>query len=125
MIENKDIELILQYGVGRSGLSNENEVIASALRELLSYRNVGTVEGYEIAINSYTDAYNRMKEYKSKISRKIRPTFLRNLSDTTSLWSCECGYGFKTHHEPGILEGTNVLFCSNCGVAYDWVSEEE
>lgn len=125
MVENRELELIIYSGVGRSGIANENEVITSALRELLDYRNIGTVEGYEIAIKSSMENYNLMKEYKDNTSKKIHPKFMYNLSDTTSFWVCECGYGFKTTHEPGILKGTDVHFCSECGVAYDWSENEE
>ena len=38
-----------------------------ALEEIQQYRAIGTVEGYENAIKSYTETYILMKEYKSKL----------------------------------------------------------
>lgn len=86
MVESKHLEMIICNGVGRSGLANENEVITSALRELLRYRDVGTVEGFETAIRSSLEYYNLMKEYKQQTEdvRKIIPKFSHNLSDVTS-----------------------------------------
>ena len=67
MTENESIENILYMGVGRSGLENEPHEIAQALSELMEYRAIGTVEGYERAIQSSIENYNLYREYKAKV----------------------------------------------------------
>lgn len=54
----------------------------------------------------------------------IKPEFLHNRSDSVSVWICQCGEMFTTHHNSGVLEGTDVHFCSKCGVKYDWSDED-
>ena len=57
--------------------------------------------------------------------KPICPEFLRNSSDTVSLWRCTCGHAFTTKHEPGTLRGTDVMYCSKCGREYNWLHSEE
>ena len=38
-----------------------------SVKEIQQYRAIGTVKGYENAINAYTETYILMKEYKSKL----------------------------------------------------------
>lgn len=51
-------------------LSNQETIefkkALACLEELQQYRAIGTVEGYENAIEAYTETYILMKEYKSK-----------------------------------------------------------
>lgn len=56
----------------RKGIFCINDFVAietaiQALAEIQQYRAIGTVEGYENAINAYTETYILMKEYKSKL----------------------------------------------------------
>lgn len=49
--------------------------------------------------------------------------FLHNRSDTVSVWKCpQCGHTFTTNHNPGVLEGTDVLYCCKCGYKFNWNS---
>lgn len=53
----------------------------------------------------------------------VHPEFLHNRSDTVSVWRCKCGHAFTTSHEPGVLNGTDVNFCSKCGDKFMWYQE--
>lgn len=75
------------------------------------YRAIGTIEECRTAME--------------KTKPTIKPVFLRNLSDTVSVWKCNCGAIIKTTHEPGILKGNNTKFCSQCGCEFDFGSEED
>lgn len=57
---------------------------------------------------------------KKASNSKIRPIFLRNSSDTVSVWECKCGNIFKTFHKEGVLDDTDINYCSKCGCEYDW-----
>lgn len=66
-------------------------------------------------------------DYKKMLKREKteRPIFMHNRSDTYSVWKCqECGTMFTTTHEPGILAGTEVYYCSKCGQKFDWSVDE-
>ena len=67
-------------------------------------------------------------DYRKLLKREKpeRPVFNHNRSDTCSVWKCpECGTTFTTTHEPGILAGTDVYYCSKCGQRFDWGWEED
>lgn len=55
-----------------------------------------------------------------------RPIFNHNLSDTLSLFHCECGNAIKVSHDIGIIDNSNVPnYCSKCGCRLDWSDENE
>lgn len=68
-------------------------------------------------------AYQCVQNYMSD-RHLIMPEFLHNRNDTTSVWMCRCGHTFTTTHEPGVLDGTDIKFCSKCGVEFNWSSED-
>lgn len=55
-----------------------------------------------------------------------RPIFNHNLSDTLSLFHCECGNAIKVSHDIGIMDNSNAPnYCSKCGCRLDWSDENE
>lgn len=55
-----------------------------------------------------------------------RPIFNHNLSDTLSLFHCECGNAIKVSHDIGIMDNNNAPnYCSKCGCRFDWSDENE
>ena len=54
-------------------------------------------------------------------SEAIKPIFNHNLSDTLSLFHCECGNAIKVSHDIGIMNNNNAPnYCSKCGCRLDW-----
>ena len=61
-----------------------------------------------------------------KENEAIKPIFNHNLSDTLSLFHCECGNIIKVSHDIGIMNNNNAPnYCSNCGCRLDWSDEDE
>ena len=55
----------------------------------------------------------------------MKPIFNHNLSDTLSLFHCECGNAIKVSHDIGIMNNNNAPnYCSKCGCRLDWSDEE-
>jgi hypothetical protein len=55
----------------------------------------------------------------------MKPIFNHNLSDTLSLFHCECGNAIKVSHDIGIMDKNNAPnYCSECGCKLDWSDEE-
>jgi hypothetical protein len=51
--------------------------------------------------------------------------FNHNLSDTLSVFHCECGNTIKVSHDIGIMANNNAPnYCSKCGCRLDWGDEE-
>lgn len=54
-----------------------------------------------------------------------KPIFSHNLSDTLSVFYCECGNTIKVSHDVGIMDNNNAPnYCSNCGCRLDWSDSE-
>ena len=59
----------------------------------------------------------------SAIEKQIpkKPIFNYNLSDTSSVFHCECGNIIKVSHDIGIMDNNNAPnYCSKCGCRLDW-----
>ena len=81
-------------------------IIRDVMEEVKQYRELGTVEELRIA-----------KE--KQIPKK--PIFNYNLSDTSSVFHCECGNIIKVSHDIGIMDNNNAPnYCSKCGCRLDW-----
>lgn len=51
--------------------------------------------------------------------------FNHNLSDTLSVFHCECGNIIKVSHDVGIMNNNNAPnYCSKCGCRLDWSDED-
>lgn len=86
------------------------EVAVKALEELQQYRAIGTPEECRAA------AVNQTAK---------KPIFNHNLSDTLSIFHCECGNKIKVSHDIGIMNNNNAPnYCSKCGCRFDWSDEE-
>ena len=49
-----------------------------------------------------------------------KPIFNHNLSDTLSVFNCECGNIIKVSHDVGIMNNNNAPnYCSKCGCRLD------
>lgn len=56
----------------------------------------------------------------------MKPIFNHNLSDTLSVFHCECGNTIKVSHDVGIMNNNNVPnYCSKCGCRLDWSDDDE
>jgi hypothetical protein len=54
-----------------------------------------------------------------------KPIFNHNLSDTLSVFHCECGNTIKVSHDIGIMNNNNAPnYCSKCGCRLDWSDGE-
>lgn len=54
-----------------------------------------------------------------------KPIFNHNLSDTLSVFHCECGNAIKVSHDIGIMNNNNAPnYCSKCGRRLDWSDEK-
>lgn len=76
MTENEALEIIKTVNEDYFQPDNSNEfddinesfeMAIQALEQIQEYRAIGTVEGYENAIQSSINNYNLMKEYKAKV----------------------------------------------------------
>lgn len=77
-----------------------------ALEEVQQYRAIGTPKECRAAAVKQTAK---------------KPIFNHNLSDTLSVFHCECGNTIKVSHDIGIMDKNNAPnYCSNCGCRLDW-----
>ena len=50
-----------------------------------------------------------------------QPIFQFNLSNTTTIFNCQCGVKIKVHHDIGIMDNNDAPnYCNNCGIKLDW-----
>lgn len=96
----------------------ENE----AIREVRF--NMSTIGLSDKAAKRVVEARNiAIKALEKQIPKK--PIFNHNLSDTLSVFHCECGNVIKVSHDVGIMDNNNAPnYCSKCGCRLDWSDEE-
>jgi hypothetical protein len=96
----------------------ENE----AIREVRF--NMSTIGLSDKAAKRVVEARNMaIKVLEKQIPKK--PIFNHNLSDTLSVFHCECGNAIKVSHDIGIMDNNNAPnYCSKCGCRLDWSDEE-
>lgn len=96
----------------------ENE----AIREVRF--NMSTIGLSDKAAKRVVEARNMaIKVLEKQIPKK--PIFNHNLSDTLSVFHCECGNAIKVSHDIGIMDNNNAPnYCSKCGCKLDWSDEE-
>jgi hypothetical protein len=86
------------------------DLAIQALEEVQQYRVIGTPEECMAAAVKQTAK---------------KPIFNHNLSDTLSVFHCECGNTIKVSHDIGIMNNNNAPnYCSKCGCRFDWSDEE-
>lgn len=95
----------------------ENE----AIREVRF--NMSTIGLSDKAAKRVVEARNMaIKALEKQIPKK--PIFNHNLSDTLSVFHCECGNTIKVSHDIGIMNNNNAPnYCSKCGCRFDWSDE--
>lgn len=96
----------------------ENE----AIREVRF--NMSTIGLSDKAAKRVVEARNMaIKALEKQIPKK--PIFNHNLSDTLSVFHCECGNAIKVSRDIGIMNNNNAPnYCSKCGCRLDWSDEE-
>lgn len=139
MTESEVIKELQQY----VGLPFEMDVLEEAVKmaiqalgEVQQYRAIGTLEELQDMKSNYFEALSDWRQYRKigtleecrtarekQISKK--PIFNHNLSDTLSVFRCECGNIIKVSHDVGIMNNNNAPnYCSKCGCRLDWSDEE-
>lgn len=106
--QGADSPFSCEYGECR--VAKANRAAIKALEEVQKYRAIGTIEECQAAVVKQTAK---------------KPIFSHNLSDTLSVFHCECGNIIKVSHDIGIMDNNNAPnYCSNCGCKFDWSDEE-
>lgn len=91
----------------------------------LSDRNM-TTEVLENYMQFEDECVKKGFTFKSVIEAREKqipkePIFDYNLSDTLSVFHCECGNIIKVSHDIGIMNNNNAPnYCSKCGCRLDW-----
>nr|DAH59194.1 MAG TPA: DNA REPAIR HELICASE RAD25, SSL2, PRE-INITIATION COMPLEX, RNA POLYMERASE.0A [Caudoviricetes sp.] len=136
MTENEAIEAI-QFDLKIGGeihsqvLCDAVNVAIQALETVkkLSDRNM-TAEVLENYMRFEDECVKKGFTFKSVIEAREKqiakkPIFGYNLSDTLSVFHCECGNTIKVSHDIGIMNNNNAPnYCSKCGQKLDWSDEE-
>ena len=85
------------------------EIVRKEKAYMDSHAGRAQSEAFRIAINAL----------EKQIPKK--PIFSYNLSDTLSVFHCECGNTIKVSHDIGIMNNNNAPnYCSKCGCRLDW-----
>jgi hypothetical protein len=106
--QGTDSPLNCEYGGCR--VAKATRVAIQALEEVQQYRVIGILEECGAAAVKQTAK---------------KPIFNHNLSDTLSIFHCECGNKIKVSHDIGIMNNNNTPnYCSKCGCRFDWSDEE-
>lgn len=86
----------------------------------------GAEKGFANDDNGFPDCVvmkSLIRRCKWALKRQIpmKPIFNHNLSDTLSVFHCECGNTIKVSHDVGIMNNNNAPnYCSKCGCRLDW-----
>lgn len=80
--------------------------------------------GGEIHSQVLCDAVNvAIQALEKQIPKK--PIFSHNLSDTLSVFHCECGKTIKVSHDAGTMDNNDAPnYCHKCGYRLDWSDKE-
>lgn len=91
------------------GREEKADTILAMVEELKQYRAIGAPEECRAAVKQTAK----------------KPIFNHNLSDTLSVFHCECGNTIKVSRDIGIMNNNNAPnYCSKCGCKFDWSDEE-
>lgn len=132
--QGTDSPLNCEYGGCR--VAKATRVAIKALEEVQQYREIGALEELQNMKSDYFEALSDWRQYRKigtleecraavvKQTAK-KPIFSHNLSDTLSVFHCECGNTIKVSHDIGIMNNNNAPnCCSKCGCKFDWSDEE-
>lgn len=134
MKENEAIKEFRQnidmpFGSNISKEASELAIQALGTIKKLSDRNM-TTEVLENYMQFEDECVKKGFTFKSVIEAREKqipkkPIFDYNLSDTLSVFHCECGNIIKVSHDIGIMNNNNAPnYCSKCGCRLDWSDEE-
>lgn len=101
----------------------ENEAIEK-LKNMRLYMQITDKNNYcKFTEDDYKANEMAIQALEKQIPKK--PIFNHNLSDTLSVFHCECGNVIKVSHDVGIMDNNNVPnYCSKCGCRLDWSDKE-
>ena len=101
----------------------ENEAIEKLKNMRLYMQITGKNNDCKFTKYDYKANETAIQALEKQIPKK--PIFNHNLSDTLSLFHCECGNAIKVSHDIGIMNNNNAPnYCSKCGCRLDWSDEE-
>lgn len=134
MTENEAIKEFQQnidmpFGSNISREASEFAIQALETIKKLSDRKM-TTEVLENYMQFEDECVKKDFTFKSVIEAREKqipkkPIFNHNLSDTLSVFHCECGNVIKVSHDVGIMDNNNAPnYCSKCGCRLDWSDEE-
>lgn len=93
---------------------------SEAIKRIKECRNTPNFQPYIYMNEALNMAIQALEKQIPK-----KPIFNHNLSDTLSLFHCECGNAIKVSHDIGIMNNNNAPnYCSKCGCRLDWSDEE-
>lgn len=97
---------------------------------LTVFTEVASIQNYKTShtCNCQHNSNSRENEPCCRCDSKHtnKPIFSHNLSDTLSVFHCECGNTIKVSHDVGIMDNNNAPnYCSKCGCRLDWGDENE
>lgn len=101
----------------------ENEAIEKLKNMRLFMQIEDENNGCKFTEDDYKANEMAIQALEKQIPKK--PIFNHNLSDTLSVFHCECGNAIKVSHDIGIMNNNNAPnYCSKCGCRLDWSDEE-
>lgn len=126
MTENKVIELL------KNNYPKTCKVVGGRLKGGFDDHECDVGIAIDLAINALEEvqqyrAIGTLKECRAAAVKQTakKPIFNNNLSDTLSVFHCECGNTIKVSHDIGIMNNNNAPnYCSKCGCKFDWSDEE-
>ena len=90
---------------------------------IIQFKERLNISDYKEQIPEY---YEAMEIAINALEKQIpkKPTFQYNLSDTVSVFECDCGKTIKVRHDAGVMANNDApKFCDNCGKKFNWESE--
>lgn len=91
-----------------------------AIKRIKECRNTPNFQPYIYMNEALNMAIKALEKQMPK-----KPIFNHNLSDTLSVFHCECGNTIKVSHDVGIMNNNNAPnYCSECGCRLDWSDGE-
>ena len=91
-----------------------------AIKRIKECRNTPNFQPYIYMNESLNMAIQALEKQIAK-----KTIFNHNLSDTLSVFHCECGNIIKVSHDVGIMNNNNAPnYCSKCGCRLDWSDED-
>lgn len=140
MTENESVLITLQNAIdcATDDITKEDlEMMVKCLEELEQYRAVGTVEGYELAINESIDKHNLMVVYKDRLKEyetigtieefkalKEKNTPYKPQEYEDRYYACKCDNillpKWRKYPTELMPKSEGLPHCMACGQKLDW-----